>query len=236
MKKNNTMINNNTNNNKEDKGMSTMKSIAKGLAFGWHMAGYGTGYSVTTAKLHTKELCDKVRGTKVIATFADGYAEGSDKAVENYYDKKAKADAKAKAKADEKAAEAALDEMFENMMDDMNDEDEEDEQVEEPTPKNNVVETKEAKTSLLGQDMLAWFMDKNHGWHLVYDNASIVGAMQYSDSNNRRAYVFQEGAVISQYIPTGYCTKYVCNNKIVALEYSDGRRIDLFDNGFIVTK
>ena len=219
-------------NNVTTTNIGTMKNIVKGIAFGWRMAGYGTGYSVTTAKLHTKELCDKVRGTNVVATFADGYAEASDKAVENYYDKKAKADAKAKAKADEKAANDALDEMFESMMDT---EEEVEEQVEEPAPKSNVVETREAKTSLLGQDMLAWFMDKNHGWHLVYDDASIVGAMQYSDGN-RKAYVFQDGAVISQYIPTGYCTKYVCNNTIVALEYSDGRRIDLFDNGFIVTK
>lgn len=211
---------------------NTMKNIINGLAFGWRMSGYGTGYAVTTAKLHTKELCDKVKATKVVTTFADGYSDGSDKATWDYYARKAKAYAKAQDKADEKAAEEAIDEMFKNMMDT---EEEVEEQVEEPAPKNNVVETKEAKTSLLGQDMLAWFMDKNHGWHLVYDDASIVGAMQYSDGN-RKAYVFQDGAVISQHIPTGYCTKYVCNNTIVALEYSDGRRIDLFDNGFIVTK
>lgn len=231
MKKNNTMINNNTNNNKEENGMGTMKKIMSGLAFGWRMAGYGTGYSVTTAKLHTKELCDKVRGTKVVTTFADGYSEGSDKATENYYEKKTEKRAKAQAKADEKAANEALDEMFENMMDT-------EEQVEKPAPKNNVtIETKEAKTSLLGQDMLAWFMDKNNGWHLTFGDTSIIGAMQYCN-NNKTAYVFQEGAVISQHIPNGYCTKYVLkdSNKIVALEYSDGTRIDLFDNGFIVTK
>lgn len=233
MKKNNTIINNNTNNNKEDKGMGTMKKIMSGLAFGWHMAGYGTGYSVTTTKLYAKELGDKVKATKAVAIFADGYSEGSDKATENYYDKKLKKATKVREKADEKAAEEAINEMFENMMDT-----EEEEQVEESAPKSNVtVETKEAETSLLGQDMLAWFMDKNNGWHLTFGDTSIIGAMQYCN-NNRTAYVFHEGAVISQHIPTGYCTKYVLknSNKIVALEYSDGRRIDLFDNGFIMTR
>lgn len=231
MKKNNIMINNNTNNNKKDKGMSTMKSIVKGLAFGWHMAGYGTGYSVTTAKLHTKELSDKVKATKVVTIFTNGYVEGSDKATENYYEKKTEKRAKAQAKADEKAAEAALDEMYESMMNT-----EEEEQIEEPAPKVTV-ETKEASKSLLGQDMLAYFMNAGNNWRLTFNDASITGATQYCNGN-KTAYVFQKGAVISQYIPTGYCVKYVLKgtSTIVALEYPDGTRIDLFDNWFIVTK
>lgn len=206
---------------------NTMKNIVSGLVFGWHMAGYGTGYSVTTAKLHTKELSDKVKATKVVTIFTNGYVEGSDKATENYYEKKTEKRAKAQAKADEKAANEALDEMFESMMDN-------EEQVEEPAPKNNV-ETREASVSLLGQNMLDYFMNKN--WQMTFNDASIIGATQFC-RDNQRAYVFQKGAVISQHIPTGYCTKYVLknNNKIVALEYADGTRIDLFDNGFIVTK
>lgn len=226
---NNTMnnaMNNNT--NKEDKGMKKVNVFLTACKY----TGYALGYSVTTAKLNTKELGRKIKASACGEAFVTGYAEAEDKATERFYEKCAKKKEKRQQKADEKAANEALDEMFESMMDT------EEEQVEEPAPKNNVtVETKEAKTSLLGQDMMAWFMDKNHGWHLTFDDASIVGASQYC-KDNQRAYVFQEGAVISQYIPTGYCVKHVLkdSNKIVALEYSSGMRIDLFDNGFIVTK
>jgi len=220
---NNTM--NNAMNNKEEKGMKKINIFLTAC----RCTGYALGYSVTTVRLNTRELGRKIKESACGESFATGYAEAEDKATEHFYEKCAKKTEKKQDKAEEKAANQALDEMFENMMDT------EEEQVEEPAPKN--IETREAKTSLLGQDMLSWFMDKNHGWHLTFDDTSIVGAAQYCNGN-QRAYVFQEGSVISQYIPTGYCTKYILNgtNTVVALEYTDGTRIDLFDNGFIVTK
>lgn len=253
MKKNNTTNTTTTNNanNKEDKGMKKMSVFTA-----FRLSGYALGYSITTVRLNAKEIGRKVKESACGEAFATGYAEAEDKATERFYEKCAKKAEKKQKKADEKAAEEALNEMFESMMDD-----EEEEEIEESTSSNWVnpvfeqifaqyegfnepVETRYVSKSMCNQDMLAYFMNKENGWHLAFDDGCIPGAQQYvrtvCDASIQRAYVFQNAKDAAKYIPAGYCTKLVLKgtNTIVGLEYpeyGDGTVIDLFDNGFIVS-
>ena len=251
MKKNNTTNTTTTNNNtnKEDKGMKKMSVFTA-----FRISGYALGYSVTTVKLNAKEIGRKVKESACGEAFATGYAEAEDKATERFYEKCAKKAEKKQKKADEKAAEEALNEMFESMMDD-----EEEEEIEESTPKKSnpkvaphlgPVENRIADKSLLGQNMMDYFMAKENGWHLAFDDETIIGAVQYAKTSSKvtkegnyvelskKAYVFQEGAEIAKHIPNGWNVRYYLKgtSTIVAFEYPDGTRVDLFDNGFIVTK
>ena len=128
MKANTTInvTNNNVAENKEERKMTLRErheartaAITAKVLEASNKSGYGVGYGATTVKLEAQGLASKIKdaitGTAVVTEFNNGYADGKDKATEDYVARCKDREEKARAKADNKAAQQAAQELIDQL-------------------------------------------------------------------------------------------------------------------------
>lgn len=123
---NTTATNNNVAENKEERKMTLRErheartaAITAKVLEASNKSGYGVGYGATTVKLEAQGLASKIKdaitGTAVVTEFNNGYADGKDKATEDYVARCKDREEKARAKADNKAAQQAAQELVDQL-------------------------------------------------------------------------------------------------------------------------